>query len=191
MHNIKDSQNNPPLRVNYTKHIFFPGFPFQCLSAAEFTHLCWCLTHSTVVGIDAEWKPLRSHQSTFPTVSILQITCRLFPDSNESPVFLLDLSLLPLPSIYELLCKAFVSHDNLKLGFRFKQDLVYLSSNFCSQGCDPGFDRVEPFLDITSVYNYLQHKQSSGRKVPRQIKSLATICQEVLVQRLRKKVGCP
>ncbi|CDP22148.1 unnamed protein product, partial [Coffea canephora] len=122
---------------------------------------------------------LRSHQSTFPTVSILQIACRLFPDSNESPVFLLDLSLLPLPSIYELLRKAFVSHDNLKLDFRFKQDLVYLSSTFCSQGCDPGFDRVEPFLDITSVYSYLQHKQSSGRKVPRQIKSLATICQEM------------
>ncbi|XP_071934095.1 uncharacterized protein [Coffea arabica] len=162
----------------------------SCTDSPEFTHLSWCLTHSAVVGIDAEWKPHRSRQSTFPTVSLLQIACRLFPDSNESPVFLLDLSVLPLPSIYELLSNAFVSHDILKLGFRFKQDLVYLSSTFCSQGCDPGFDRVEPFLDITSVYSHLQHKQSSGRKVPKQSKSLATICQEVLGVSLSKELQC-
>ncbi|CDP05028.1 unnamed protein product [Coffea canephora] len=121
----------------------------SCTDSPEFAHLSWCLTHSTVVGIDAEWKPHRSRQSTFPTVSLLQIACRLFPDSNESPVFLLDLS-----------------------------------------GCDPGFDRVEPFLDITSVYSHLQHKQSSGRKVPKQSKSLATICQEVLGVSLSKELQC-
>lgn len=35
-----------------------------------------------------------------------------------------------------------MSPDVIKLGFRFKQDLVYLSSTFREQGCDAGFDRV-------------------------------------------------
>lgn len=45
---------------------------------------------------------------------------------------------------------------------------------------------MEPFLDITSVYNHLHHKQSSGRKVSKQSKSLAAICQEVLGVSLSK-----
>lgn len=49
---------------------------------------------------------------------------------------------------------------------------------------------MEPFLDITSVYNHLQHKQSSGRKVPKESKSLATICQEVLGVSLSKELQC-
>lgn len=47
-----------------------------------------------------------------------------------------------MPAAYELLRKVFVAPDVLKLGFRFKQDLVYLSSTFCERGCSPGFDRV-------------------------------------------------
>ncbi|KAK9292740.1 hypothetical protein L1049_020720 [Liquidambar formosana] len=159
----------------------------------EFTLLTESLTRSSLVGLDAEWKPIRTHQSSFPTVTLLQIACRLAPrlgdDSDDSLVFLLDLSAIPLPSIYGLLKDVFVSPDILKLGFRFKQDLVYLSSTFCSQGCDHGFDRVEPFLDITSLYNYLQHKQL-GRKVPKETKSLATICKEVLGISLSKELQC-
>ncbi|CAK9151575.1 unnamed protein product, partial [Ilex paraguariensis] len=113
----------------------------------EFTHLSWALTRSSVIGLDAEWKPIHIHQDTFPPVSLLQIACRVVGNcdstaqQNESLVFLLDLSTIHLPSIYELLKDMFVSPHILKLGFRFKQDLVYLSSTFCSQGCDPGFDR--------------------------------------------------
>ncbi|KAG5558881.1 hypothetical protein RHGRI_008735 [Rhododendron griersonianum] len=152
-------------------------YSVSSVDSPEFTHFTRALTRSSVIGLDAEWKPLRVHQPTFPTVSLVQIACR--SGGDESSVFLLDLFAIPLPSIYGLLKDVFVSPDVLKLGFRFKQDLVYLSSTFCSQGCDPGFDRVEPFLDITSIYNYLQHKQL-GRKIPKQIKSLATICEEVL-----------
>lgn len=113
------------------------------VDSPEFTRFTRALTHSSVIGLDAEWKPLRVYQPTFPTVSLLQIAC--LPAGNgdgESTVFLLDLLAIPLPSIYGLLKDAFVSPDVLKLGFRLKQDLVYLSSTFCSQGCDPGFDRV-------------------------------------------------
>ncbi|KAL0321574.1 UNVERIFIED_CONTAM: hypothetical protein Scaly_2453800 [Sesamum calycinum] len=153
-------------------------------NSPEFTHLNYALTHSSVIGLDAEWKPNR-HASTFPTVSLLQIACRLV-NSDESPVFLLDLQAIPLPSVYELLRQVFVSPDVVKLGFRFKQDLVYLSSTFCEQGCNPGFDRVEPFMDITAVYHYLQPKQP-GRRITKQNKSLATICNEVLGISLSKK----
>lgn len=117
-------------------------------NSPEFTLLTRALTRSSVIGLDAEWKPVRTQQSSFPTVSLLQIACQVDEDedshgSNNSPlVFLLDLSAIPLPSIHELLRDAFVSPNILKLGFRFKQDLVYLSSTFCSQGCEPGFDRV-------------------------------------------------
>ncbi|KAL2472403.1 3'-5' exonuclease domain-containing protein [Abeliophyllum distichum] len=117
----------------------------------EFALLSWALTRSTVIGLDAEWKPIRSHQHqpTFPTVSLLQIACLLAPEnestyrsSDVSLVFLLDLQAIQLPLVYELLREVFVSPNIVKLGFRFKQDLVYLSSTFCSQGCNAGFDRV-------------------------------------------------
>ncbi|XP_059628999.1 uncharacterized protein LOC132271583 [Cornus florida] len=160
----------------------------------EFTHLSWALSRSSVIALDAEWKPIRGRNSTFPSVSLLQIACRLAGDDSthqqdESLVFLLDLLAIHLPSVYELLRDVFVSPNILKLGFRFKQDLVYLSSTFCSQGCDPGFDRVEPFLDITSIYNFLQQKPP-GRKIPKETKSLATICEEVLGIFLSKDLQC-
>ncbi|CAN4085674.1 unnamed protein product [Withania somnifera] len=136
----------------------------------EFNHLTHALTHSSLIGLDAEWKPIRTHQSTFPAVSLLQIACQLTGtgadySSVESPVFLIDLASIHLQSIYQLLKDAFVSPYLLKLGFRFKQDLVYLSSTFCAHGCEPGFDRMN---------------QSKT-------KSLATICQEVLGISLSKE----
>ncbi|PON81230.1 DNA polymerase [Trema orientale] len=167
----------------------------------EFARLTRALTRSSLVALDAEWKPTRTQQSSFPTVSLLQLACRrlgprLAGDSDDSPdesedsvVFLVDLLSVPLPSIWELLRDLFVSPDILKLGFRFKQDLVYLSSTFSSHGCNLGFDRVEPFLDITSIYNYLQHKQL-GRKMSKDIKSLAAICTEVLGICLSKELQC-
>ncbi|RAL46354.1 hypothetical protein DM860_015347 [Cuscuta australis] len=163
-------------------------------NSPELAILTRALSRSPVIGLDAEWKPVRSQQSNFPTVSILQIACHVDDDdrrsSNKSPlVFLLDLSAILLPSIYDLLKDAFVSPNILKLGFRFKQDLVYLSSTFCSQGCDPGFDRVEPFLDITTIYNHLQ-QNLQGRRSPKQSKSLAAICQEVLGISLSKELQC-
>ncbi|CAN1170679.1 Exonuclease mut-7 homolog [Linum perenne] len=111
----------------------------------EFARLTRVLARSSVIGLDAEWKPLKTQQSTFPNVSLLQLACQLGPDSEEeeddTEVFLLDLDSIPLPSIWELLKEVFISPDILKLGFRFKQDLAYLSSTFCSHGCDPGFDK--------------------------------------------------
>ncbi|KAK4845581.1 hypothetical protein QYF36_006703 [Acer negundo] len=159
----------------------------------EFHHLTRALARSSFIGLDAEWKPLRSHQSQFPTVSLLQIACqlgsRLSSESDESVIFLLDLSSIPLSSIWELLRDVFVSPDVLKLGFKFKQDLIYLSYTFCSQKCELRFDRVEPYLDIISLYNYLHYKQH-GRKLPKENKSLATICKEVLGISLSKELQC-
>ncbi|KAK1361152.1 3'-5' exonuclease domain-containing protein [Heracleum sosnowskyi] len=155
----------------------------------EFNHLNSSLTRSSLVGLDAEWKPVRTQQSTFPTVSLLQIACRLIADETESVVFLLDLSTLPLSSIYELLKQMLESPNILKLGFRFKQDLKYLSSTFVSQGCEPGFEKVEPYLDIASIYNVLQNKQK-GRELPKQSKSLAAICKDVLGISLSKELQC-
>lgn len=128
--------------------------------SVEFARLSWALSRSAVVGLDAEWKPTRVQQSTFPTVSLLQIACRLaIPLDGESTedllVFLIDLLALPLPSIWELLSDLFVSPAVLKLGFRFKQDLKYLSSTFSSQGCDPGFDRVCSEITTVVAYNLL------------------------------------
>lgn len=112
----------------------------------EFNHLKSTLTRSSLIGLDAEWKPVRTHQSTFPTVSLLQIACRLISDDTESVVFLLDLLTIPLLSIHELLKQVFESPNILKLGFRFKQDLKYLSSTFASQGCGLGFEKVTLYV---------------------------------------------
>ncbi|KAI3990724.1 hypothetical protein MKX01_023024 [Papaver californicum] len=67
----------------------------------------------------------------------------------------------------------FISPDILKLGFKFKQDLVYLSSNFSSQGSNPGFDKKQP-----------------GRKMSKDMKSLATICEEMLRVSISKELQC-
>ncbi|CAI0410583.1 unnamed protein product [Linum tenue] len=157
--------------------------------SSEFARLNWVLARSSVIGLDAEWKPLKTQQSAFPNVSLLQLACQLRPEEDWVEVFLLDLESIPLPFIWELLREVFISPDILKLGFRFKQDLAYLSSTFCSHGCDPGFDKVEPYLDIFSVYHYLQPKQQ-GRKVPKETKSLATICKEILGIALSKELQC-
>lgn len=129
----------------------------------EFAHLTRALTRSSLIGLDAEWKPIHTPQkSTFPDVSLLQLACqlvtRLDEDSDEleekaddSVVFLLDLLSIPLTAIWELLRDVFVSPDILKLGFRFKQDLIYLSSTFSSHGCDPGFDRVSASVLAFSI----------------------------------------
>lgn len=127
----------------------------------EFAHLTRVLTRSSLIGLDAEWKPIRAPQkSTFPTVSLLQLACQLSdrPGENsgeleDSVVFLLDLSSIPLTSVWELLKDVFVSPDILKLGFRFKQDLIYLSSTFSSHDCDPGFDRVSVLFSDLGLYD--------------------------------------
>ncbi|KAL1824007.1 hypothetical protein ACET3Z_010785 [Daucus carota] len=121
--------------------------PIHIVSSTEspqFNNLNSLLTRSSLVGLDAEWKPVRHHQSTFPTVTLLQIACRV---DSESLVFLLDLLAIPLVSIHELLKQVFESPRILKLGFQFKQDLLYLSSTFVSQGCDPGFDKEQQCSD--------------------------------------------
>ncbi|OVA06326.1 3'-5' exonuclease domain [Macleaya cordata] len=153
----------------------------------EFNLLNWAVNHSSVIGFDAEWKPSRTKPPPFPTVSLLQIACRVNHNSldyidsqkNDMLVFIVDLLNMRLSSIWELLRDMFISPDILKLGFHFKHDLIYLSSTFCSQGCNPGFDRVEPYLDISSIYNHLRQKEPGGN-LSKETKGLATICEEVL-----------
>ncbi|PWA40056.1 3'-5' exonuclease domain-containing protein [Artemisia annua] len=164
----------------------------------EFIHFKWAISHSSIIGLDAEWKPVRSHQPTFPPVLLLQIACQLINSSeqqqdNKHIVFLLDLSEITLPSIYDLLKDVFISPDILKLGFRFKQDLLYLSSTFRQHGCDAGFDTVEPYLDIANIYLLVlhqlqQHKQT--RRKPKCNKSLSSICHELLGISLSKELQC-
>lgn len=143
-----DPPNQKPLEIHFVTTTDSP----------EFTHLTRSLTQTSLVGLDAEWKPVRTHQNSFPTVSLLQIACQL---GDDEVVFLLDLISLPLSSIWEPLREMLVSADILKLGFRFKQDLVYLSSTFCEQGCNPGFDKVwihiENWLDVIVRYNNQLH----------------------------------
>ncbi|TKY55979.1 Exonuclease mut-7-like [Spatholobus suberectus] len=160
-----DTQNKNPLKLKI--HLV------TCTDSVEFTLLSEALTQTSVVGLDAEWKPVRR---SFPRVSVLQIAC------GGSAVFVLDLLSLPLSSLCQPLRELLLSPDILKLGFGFKQDLVYLSSTFCSHG---GFDKVEPYLDIRSVYNHLQHNK---KHVPKQSKSLSTICAEVLGFTLSKEL---
>ncbi|KAL2466295.1 3'-5' exonuclease domain-containing protein [Abeliophyllum distichum] len=75
-------------------------------NSPDFALLCHALTRSTVIALNAKWKPIRSHQNqpTFPTVSLLQIACLLVPEnestyrnSDVSLVFLLNLQAIQLP----------------------------------------------------------------------------------------------
>lgn len=139
-------------------------------SSPELALLLRSLAAARVVALDAEWKPRRRGSPAaaaaapaalgdgtmpaseaapalpkFPTVTLLQVACR-FSDGGEgerSEVFVVDLLSVPLADLWTPLRELFERPDALKLGFRFKQDLVYLSSTFSAAlGCDSGFDRV-------------------------------------------------
>ncbi|XP_031495300.1 uncharacterized protein LOC116260905 isoform X2 [Nymphaea colorata] len=169
------------------------------VDSGEFPRLLWAIRNSCVVGLDAEWKPVTSRNS-FPIVSLLQIACLLVCNAGEGEtggpvvqngtVFLVDLRALPLPTIVGALRELFSSPNILKLGFRFKQDLAYLSSTFSSQGCESAFEKVEPYLDIASIYNLLHNKHHGRRTTPKQSKSLARISEEVLGVHLSKELQC-
>ncbi|KAJ4805824.1 3'-5' exonuclease domain-containing protein [Rhynchospora pubera] len=165
-------------------------------TCAEFTHLLQSLRQSTVVGLDAEWKPRRSSQpdsSPFPPVTLLQIACQFqVENSDEGPkseVFLVDILGVPLGDVYQPIKEMFESENIIKLGFRFKQDLVFLSHTFSTQGCEPGFDLVAPFLDITNIYFRLKN-QNSAKRCSKDTKSLATVCEELLGISLSKELQC-
>lgn len=147
----------------------------SCIDSVEFRLLSEALSRTSVVGLDAEWKPVRR---SFPRVSLLQIAC------GDSAVFVLDLLTLPLSSLWEPLQELLLSPDILKVGFGFKQDFVYLSSTFSSHAT---FHKVEPYLDIRTVYNYLHHDK---KHVPKQSKSLSSMCAAVLGFPLSKELQC-
>ncbi|GAB2221881.1 hypothetical protein Drorol1_Dr00013073 [Drosera rotundifolia] len=170
----------------------------DAVDSPEFALLVSTLSRSSIIALDAEWKPQqRTHNqnlasSLFPFVSLLQLACRLGDDESqlESVVFLVDLQEIELGEIYGVLRDVFVREDVVKLGFRFKQDLVYLSGTFSGEKrCEMGFDRIEPFIDITSIYSFLKQKET-GRRVSKESKSLALICQELLGISLAKELQC-
>ncbi|KAJ3688945.1 hypothetical protein LUZ61_018109 [Rhynchospora tenuis] len=175
------------------------SFPIHLITSSTctgFTHFIHSLRHSTVVGLDAEWKPRQSSQpnsSPFPTVTLLQIACQYqSPSSDGNPtteVFLVDLLTISVGDVYVPIRELFESEGVVKLGFRFKQDLVYLSHTFSSQGFEHGFDVMEPYLDIANIYHYLKN-QDSGKRPPKYTKSLAAICEEILGISLSKEMQC-
>ncbi|KAL6871473.1 hypothetical protein ACP4OV_014302 [Aristida adscensionis] len=181
-------------------------------TSPELALLLRCLAAARVVALDAEWKPRRrggppaaaAAPSTgddpspappppphFPTVTLLQVACR--GDGSERSgceVFVVDLLAVPLADLWAPLRELFERPEVLKLGFRFKQDLVYLSATFAAAlGRDTGFDRVEPFLDVTNVYYYLKGHDRQKR-FPKETKSLATVCEELLNVSLSKELQC-
>lgn len=110
-------------------------------------------------------------------------------------VFLLDLLALPVSSFGKTLKAVYVSLDILKLGFRFKQDLMYLAGSFSREEGHSYFDKVDPYIDVGKLYLNLQNQepwlQGKGRKMSiQQTKSLSSICEEVLGVRLSKDLQC-
>lgn len=149
-----------PFRLNFPMEFSkLNSPPIHIVSSTEspqFNTLKSSLTRSSLVGLDAEWKPVLGHQYTFPTVVLFRIACRV---DSDSLVFLLDLLAIPLISIPELFKGMFESPHILKLRFGFEQDLSYLSSTFVSQGCNLRFDKVNS--QFTTVYVYLRGSRSS------------------------------
>ena len=132
-------------------------------SSPELALLLRSLAAARVVALDAEWKPRRrgspaaagtgcsaSPATTppqFPTVTLLQVACRGGGggegERESCEVFVVDLLAVPLADLRAPLRELFERPDALQLGFRFKQDLVYLSATFAAAlGGDAGFDRV-------------------------------------------------
>ncbi|KAF8690851.1 hypothetical protein HU200_041251 [Digitaria exilis] len=162
-------------------------------SSPEFALLLRSLAAASIVALDAEWKPRRRGSPAaaapgnggspaaapapappqFPTVTLLQVACRS-GKGDRGEVFVVDLLAVPLADLWAPLRDLFERPDVLKLGFRFKQDLVYLSATFAAAlGGDAGFDTVR-----------------AQKKLPKETKSLATICEELLSVSLSKELQC-
>lgn len=144
---------SPPLAV----HLVTGG-----RSSPEHALLLRSLAAARVVALDAEWKPRRRGPAVaddpsaaaaatppppqFPTVTLLQVACRGDGDGGgaaAAEVFVVDLLAVPLAELREPLRELFERPEVLKLGFRFKQDLVYLSATFAAAlGSSAGFERV-------------------------------------------------
>jgi hypothetical protein len=125
-------------------------------SSLDLSHLLQSLAAARIVAFDAEWKPRRRRAPAngddaspappnppqLPTVTVLQLACRSQDGGNE--VFVVDLLAVPLADLWAQLRDLFERPEVLKLGFRFKQDLVYLSATFTAAlGCDYGFHKVQ------------------------------------------------
>lgn len=149
----------PALPPTFAVHLITGGG-----SSPELALLLRSLAAARIVSLDAEWKPRRrgtpavapgpagpsdgtspataSAPPKFPTVTLLQVACR-GAESERGEVFVVDLLAVPLAELWAPLRDLFERPDALKLGFRFKQDLVYLSATFAAAlGRDAGFNRV-------------------------------------------------
>ncbi|KAI5081787.1 hypothetical protein GOP47_0001530 [Adiantum capillus-veneris] len=105
---------------------------------------------------------------------------------QKEVIFLLDMMSLPVNSFWEPMKKMLVSPTVLKLGFKFKQDLVNLSKSFPGPDAHSCFDKVDPYLDIGKLFLEVcgwDRKQSNSM-------SLAAICEEVVGYTLCKDLQC-
>jgi hypothetical protein len=149
-------------------------------SSLDQAHLLQYLAAARIVAFDAEWKPRRRGASAhgddatpappnppqLPTVTVLQLACRGEDGGNE--VFVVDLLAVPLADLWAPLRELFERPEVVKLGFRFKQDLVYLSATFTAAlGCDYGFHRVECLSCELFYFCYqIDRSQCSPIRIP-------------------------
>lgn len=180
------------------------GYEIQLIDDSRDLHrLEWAITRSSIIGLDAEWKPPSSNNSSsssssvttidhqhHPPVLLLQIACRLKNNNNSDYiVFVLDLqSAGVICSVYPLLSQVLVSPNILKLGFRFKQDLLYLSSTFRSHGYPP-LVKIHPFMDISTIYTHHLNTNTNTHTYKKQ-PSLSFICHQLLGISLSKELQC-
>lgn len=105
---------------------------------------------------------------------------------KQEMIFLLDMMSLPVNSFWEAMKRMLVSPSVLKLGFKFKQDLVNLSKSFPGPDAHSCFDKVDPYVDIGKLFLGLYGWQ--GESV--NSLSLATICEQVVGYTLCKDLQC-
>jgi uncharacterized protein len=153
-------------------------------SSPELAFLLRSLAAARIVALDAEWKPrLRGGPAVpslgplrpppepapappqFPTVTLLRVVCCSGSDGcgerGVCEVSVVDLLAVPLADLWEPLRELFERPDVLKLGFRFKQDLLYLSSTFAAElGGDAGFDKVRARWSDHGRHNFLSFRQN-------------------------------
>ncbi|MCO5591916.1 hypothetical protein L7F22_045909 [Adiantum nelumboides] len=105
---------------------------------------------------------------------------------QKEVIFLLDMMSLPVESFWQPLKNMLVSPTVLKLGFKFKQDLVNLSKSFPGPDSHSCFDKVDPYLDIGKLFLEL----CGWDGIPSNSMSLAAICEQVVGYTLCKDLQC-
>eukprot|EP00474_Spongospora_subterranea_P009866 CRZ10324.1 hypothetical protein [Spongospora subterranea] len=162
----------PTPSVDNVNLVDYLTLPVPLLFEPDNTILEQCLNNTTLIGIDAEYKPTFCNfvSGTPAQAAVLQL-------SSQSVSIVLDMCKPLSKERANIIRGVFRNPNILKLGFAIRGDIRALSATFTDTDC---FSLVSPVLDLQKV---ARHLDVSGDQ---KLISLSKLCEAVLHKPLCK-----